>query len=105
MGLVTYRFTGYRGKRMLLLLLRRPSVPHIAEHGTIAAASAYQSFGTNNNYAWLGTPNNNNAYYVNSNGNVNNNNTNNSYVCAPAFPRARPCGAGEREKVSVFRFP
>ena len=46
------------------------------------------SFGASNNNAWLGTYNgSNNAYYVNSNGNVNNNNQNNSYVVAPALLR------------------
>ncbi len=43
------------------------------------------AFGASNNNAWLGTPNNNNAYYVNSNGNINNNDQSNSYVLAPAF--------------------
>ena len=45
------------------------------------------SFGASNNNAWLGTVNgSNNAWYVNSNGNVNNNNDQtNSYVVAPAL--------------------
>ena len=45
------------------------------------------SFGTSNSNVWLGSVNDsNNAWYVNSNGNVNsNNNQSNSYVLAPAF--------------------
>jgi hypothetical protein len=47
--------------------------------------------GATNNNAWLGTVNgSDNAYYVNSNGNVNNNNNQtNTYVVAPALPSAR----------------
>lgn len=50
------------------------------------SAASYSSLGASNNYAWLGVENDsNNAWYVNSNGNVNNNNRGNSYVVAPAF--------------------
>ena len=52
-----------------------------------SAATNYSSFGASDYASWLGTVNgSNNAWYVNSNGNVNNNNNqNNSYVLAPAL--------------------
>lgn len=51
------------------------------------AATNYSSFGCPSSSAWLGTVNgSNNAWYVNSNGNVyNNNNQNNDFVVAPAL--------------------
>lgn len=53
----------------------------------ITEYNSHSSFGASNNASWLGTVNgSNNAWYVNSNGNVNNNNNqNNSYVLAPAL--------------------
>ena len=72
----------------------------------VVRAGAYSSFGTTNNNAGLGTPNgSDNAYYVNSNGNVNNNNnTSNSYVCAPCFSKSaalRDCSLRKGLRFSV----
>ena len=66
---------------------------------------SHSSFGADNNKAWLGTPNDSdNAYYVNSNGNVNNNNTSNSNVCAPLCIERMSYGIYDYKKVFVLRF-